>query len=161
MQIFVTYAPEDEHFAAYLAQDLRRIGAQVWLDCDSAPTESAAAWASGIENALNNSDMLLVVASPYALRESYIASDFRRFVTAGRPVMVATAATCPNMPELLRRRSPVDFSRNYTAAFHRLTTLIIDRATRTISCRPLQIAITDDLLYRYQRFYQSGDSYSE
>ncbi len=156
MQIFITYAPEDENIAAYLARDLRRLGASVWIDWDSAPTDNPAAWAAGIEQALNNSEMLLVIASPAALRESYIASDFRRFVTAGRPVMVATAVACPNMPELLRRRSPVDFSRNYTAAFHRLTTMMIDRATRAISRSPLQSAITDDLAYRYQRFYDSG-----
>lgn len=157
MQIFITYAPEDENLAVYLARDLRRLGATVWVDWDSASNDSPATWASGIEQALNNSDMLLVIASPAALRESYIASDFRRFVTASRPVMVAMAAHCPNMPELLRRRSPVDFSRNYTAAFHRLTTMMIDRATRTIMRSPLQTAITDDLMYRYQRFYDSGN----
>lgn len=157
MQIFITYAPEDEALAAYLARDLRKLGANVWLDGDNTLNNNPAAWASGIEEALNNSDMLLVVASPAALRESYIASDFRRFVTAGRPVMVAMASPCPNLPELLRRRNPVDFSRNYTAAFHRLTTLMIDRASRAIMHSPLQIAITDDLAYRYQRFYHSDN----
>ncbi|MBI5929371.1 MAG: toll/interleukin-1 receptor domain-containing protein [Chloroflexi bacterium] len=161
MQIFITYAPEDETLAASLAYDLRRMGADVWLGSDSASSNDAAAWALGVEDALNNSDMLLVIASPSALRESYIASDFRRFLTAGRPVMVATAATCPNMPELLRRRNPVDFSRGYTAAFHRLTTMMIDRATRSIIRSPLQAAITDDLIYRYQRFYNSGNFYSD
>jgi hypothetical protein len=161
MQIFITYAPEDVSLAAHLAQDLRRMGANVWLDMDSAPTDSTASWAAAIETALNSSDVLVVVASPIALQESYLASDFRRFLGAGRPVMVVLAAPCSNLPELLRRRNPVDFSRGYTASFHRLTTMLIDRATRSITHTPLQSALTDDLIYRHHRFYGSDDSFSD
>jgi hypothetical protein len=55
------------------------------------------------------------------------------FLEARRPVVVALTSPCPNLPEPLRQRNPVDFSYDFDAAFHRLTMLLLEKASQVSS----------------------------
>ncbi len=132
MQIFLSYAKEDEEFAANLARDLQARGANVWFDLTDVAEDDQADWERSVEDALGRSDVLLVLYSPAALTHPYIENDWRKFWEEGRPVVVAVAERC-DVPERLRQR--VDFTGHYDQALHRLQLLLIEEAARLSSSK--------------------------
>lgn len=135
MQIFLSYAREDEAFVSALASSLKTQGAQVWFDLADAAVTEQAAWERAVQDALAVSEVLLVVLSPSALAHRYIQIDWSSFLNLGRPVVVALAQRC-EVPEELRSRPRVDFSNiSFAEGFHRLQLLLIEEATRISSSK--------------------------
>ncbi|MCB9436030.1 MAG: toll/interleukin-1 receptor domain-containing protein [Anaerolineales bacterium] len=135
MQIFLSYAREDEAFVSTLATNLKTQGAHVWFDLADAAVTDHAAWENAVQDALAVSEVLLVVLSPAALAQRYIEIDWSSFLNLGRPVVVAIAERC-EVPDDLRSRPRVDFSNvSFAEAFHRLQLLLIEESTRISSSK--------------------------
>lgn len=135
MQIFLSYAREDEAFVSALASSLKTQGAQVWFDLADAAVTEQSAWEQAVQDALAVSEVLLVVLSPSALAQRYIQIDWSSFLNLGRPVVVALAQRC-EVPEELHSRPRVDFSNiSFAEGFHRLQLLLIEEATRISSSK--------------------------
>ena len=72
-QVFISYDSEDAHFAHCLADDLRRLGVQVWIAPDSIrPGES---WVAAIERGLSESSHMLVVLTPAAVESQWVRKE--------------------------------------------------------------------------------------
>jgi sulfatase modifying factor 1 len=69
-QVFISYATEDTQFAHRLADDLQRLGIQVWIAPDSIkPGES---WVDAIERGLEESSHMVIVLTPAALESEWV-----------------------------------------------------------------------------------------
>ncbi|MBN1681195.1 MAG: toll/interleukin-1 receptor domain-containing protein [Anaerolineae bacterium] len=141
-QVFMNYVPGDESFATQLTHDLRGWGAGVWLDIDSA--EPGRFWSRSIERALAESHMMIVILSPDALDAPHVIAGWQAYLDAHRPVIPVLAALCA-FPDRLNTRRPVDFTRDYRQAFHRLTTRLIEQSTRLGRLDPVIWTISDDV----------------
>jgi len=128
-QIYVNYARGDETFASRLADDLARSGAAVWIDVLHAHTGRH--WARSIEQALNDTALMLIVLSPEAVRTRHVALSWQAYLEAYRPVMPVLARPC-EPPGPLRMRRPIDFTRDqfYARNFHQLVTRLIESRSR-------------------------------
>ncbi len=135
MQIFITYAKEDEAFVSQLAQDLKSQGAKIWVDMQDASFDDQETWEASIQGALDKSDVLLVVLSCAALQHEYIEQDWKRFIAEGRPVLIAMNEHCDDIPPALHTRQPIDFSRNYKDGLNRLQLMLIETTTRLSSSK--------------------------
>lgn len=135
VQIFITYAKEDEAFVSQLAHDLKRQGANIWVDMQDADFTDQEAWETSVATAIDRSDVLLVVLSCTALQQPYIEEDWKRFIAEGRPVLIALHEPCADLPTALETRQPINFSRNYEDGLHRLQLLLIEIATRFSSSK--------------------------
>lgn len=72
LRVFISHATENVAFAEQLARDLRRAGADVWLDTSHiGPGDFVAR----ISEALNNRDVLVLVLSPAALRSQWVPDE--------------------------------------------------------------------------------------
>jgi hypothetical protein len=64
-QVFISYATEDTDFAHRLADDLKRLGARVWIAPDS--ILAGESWVDAIERGLSESSHVIMVLTPAAL----------------------------------------------------------------------------------------------
>ena len=73
MKIFISHSHQDEEFVRRLADDLRKVGFQVWLDKDLiAPGEQ---WSEKINEALENSDVVLIIISRNTSKSGFQTSE--------------------------------------------------------------------------------------
>jgi hypothetical protein len=143
-QIFISYAAEDEHFVTRLANDLIQSGAMIWLDILHALPGRQ--WTRSIQTALGESGMMIVVLSPEALESEHVNAEWQTYLEARRPVMPVIAEPC-ELPDRLRARGPIDFTRsyNYPRMFHNLMTQLIDRGTRLRRLDPVIWSMQEDV----------------
>ncbi len=135
-QVYISYDPADENFALQLAEDLSAYGARTWIDVrDARPGRH---WERSIEQALNESGMMVVVLSPEALVSKQVAMEWQAFLEAYRPVMPVVVVPC-DLPAPLRARRPIAFTRasRYRRSFHELITRLIEYNTRVRHIEPL------------------------
>ena len=150
-QVFVNYTPEDQAFAARLADDLSHSGTRVWLDIrDARPGRY---WNRSIEQALSDSSMMIVILSCRALKSSHVAVEWQAYLEAFRPVIPVLIEPC-DLPGPLRTRRPIDFTRerDYTRSIHQLVTRLIDYGTRIRRSDPVIWTLTENVIeYRESR----------
>ncbi len=135
-QIYISYDPADEDFALQLAEDLSAYGARTWIDVrDARPGRH---WERSIQQALNESGMMVVVLSPEALASEQVAMEWQAFLEAYRPVIPVVVVPC-DPPAPLRARRPIAFTRvsRYRRSFHELITRLIEYNTRVRRLEPL------------------------
>jgi hypothetical protein len=143
-QIFVSYAPEDERFVLRLADDLIQNGAMIWLDILHALPGRQ--WTRSVQTALGESGMMIVVLSPDAIESEHVNAEWRAYMDAYRPVVPIIAEAC-DLPDRLRSRRPIDFTRsfNYARMVHHLMTELIDRGTRLRRLDPVIWSMQEDV----------------
>jgi hypothetical protein len=127
--------------------DLRQHGARVWLDIlDAQPGRY---WTRSIEQALSESEMMIVIISPAALESMHVMVEWQAYLEARRPVLPVLAAPC-ELPEALQRRHPVSFTRPaaYQRAVHQVTTRLIDYGTRIWRSDPVIWSLGEDMRER-------------
>lgn len=83
--VFVSYSRRDQQFVRTLVEALQQEKVNVWIDYLSIkPGEE---WASVIENALTESDALIVVISPNSVESPYVRGEYRLALERGIPVL--------------------------------------------------------------------------
>ncbi|WP_198287014.1 toll/interleukin-1 receptor domain-containing protein [Frankia sp. QA3] len=102
----MSYSRRDFHFAEAIAWELyssRRV--DPWFD--AADLDAGLDWAATIGQAVRDSDALVLVASPAALRSPYVTGEWESALRAGTPVVVAVVGTWPVRLPVPLRASPV------------------------------------------------------
>jgi hypothetical protein len=144
-QIFMSYAQGDEVFAVRLTDDLNRTGANVWLDIRNA--RPGRHWARSIEQALSESNMMIVILSPAALQEPHVSVEWQAYLEAYRPVIPVLVRPC-DLPGPLRTRRPVDFTRDqyYSRSVHQLVSRLLESGTRIHRSDPVIWTMTESIM---------------
>ena len=72
-QVFISHATRDVEFARGLADDLRRLGVQVWIAPES--IRPGGDWVSAIEGGLEESSHMVVVLTPAMLESEWVKKE--------------------------------------------------------------------------------------
>ncbi len=72
MKVFISHATDDEALAQRLAVTLREAGLEVWDEGEILPGEN---WAARIAEALQESEAMVVLLTPSALRSSHVKHE--------------------------------------------------------------------------------------
>ncbi|MEU4766285.1 toll/interleukin-1 receptor domain-containing protein [Actinosynnema sp. NPDC023794] len=87
-RVFVSYSRRVFYFAEALTAELGATGlVRPWLDV--ANLRPGTDWSAAIDTALDESDALVLVASPAALRSPYVRDEWQRALAAGKPIHIA------------------------------------------------------------------------
>mgnify|MGYP000521769832 CR=1 FL=1 len=73
-QVFISYSRQDLAFVEQLASDLKAAGFDVWYDMSG--ISGGAAWKVAIEQALRNSQFVVVVLSPESVASEWVDREF-------------------------------------------------------------------------------------
>lgn len=82
-RVFISYARKDKDYVYTLAKELRRVGVNIWIDQDIEPGSN---WDDSIENALNDCDMMLLIATPDSMASEYVTHEWSYVMGSGKPV---------------------------------------------------------------------------
>ncbi|MEO1286254.1 MAG: TIR domain-containing protein [Chloroflexota bacterium] len=81
--IFISYARKDRDYVYSLAQDMRRVGLDIWIDQDIEPGSN---WDDAIEGALNDCDIMLLITTDASMSSEYVTHEWSYFMGGGKPV---------------------------------------------------------------------------
>lgn len=93
--IFICYSDTDEALVRQLADYLQSREIDYWLDLDRADDGTTLAVAR--EVALANSDMMLLVISPEAMADSEVDSQWRLYLSVGKPIVPLMVSPVDNL----------------------------------------------------------------
>lgn len=98
LSVFISYSRSDSVFVRDLANRLREAGCEVWQDISG--LRGGQTWASGIDRAVRDSDVLIVVLSPDSSTSEWVRKE----------TLLAMKLRKPIVPILLRETEiPVQF----------------------------------------------------
>jgi len=104
MRVFISHASEDADLARALAKHLSKMGLEAWSsDADVLPGEN---WAAKISEALDHSEVMVVLMSPAAVKSKWVREEIQYALGsnryAGRVIPVLVEPT-EDFPWVLRR----------------------------------------------------------
>jgi TIR domain/LGFP repeat len=73
-QVFISYSRKDLTFAEQLASDLRTAGFEVWYDFSR--LEGGQRWRIEIQNAIKNSQFVIIILSPDSVESEWVEREF-------------------------------------------------------------------------------------
>jgi len=124
-QVFISHAKEDAQFAHRLADDLRRMGVQVWIAPESIrPGES---WVDAIERGLGESSHTVVVLTPKALKSRWVKKETGVAIAQerkGRIQVIPLDVEPCAVPLLLSSYQMVSFRHDYDAGLRQLADIL-------------------------------------
>ena len=136
-QVFISYDSEDTQFAHRLADDLQRLGVQVWIAPESIrPGEG---WVRAIERGLAESSHVVVVLTPAALGSRWVEKETDVAIARerkGRIQVIPLDVKPCEVPLLLSSYQMVSFRRDYAVGLSQLAGRLGVRITPTESVRP-------------------------
>jgi len=86
-RVFISYSRQDFHAAEQVAAALRRSGSNPWLDTER--LSLGADWSASIRQAIDEADVVVVLASRGAMASPFVSEEWRRARARGIPVYVA------------------------------------------------------------------------
>ncbi len=117
-RIFLSYARSDEAFVTRLANNLLKQNIDVWLDVFR--LEPGTSWARQIGEALDSSQVMLLVMSPTSMASDNVDDEWNYYLDQKKPIVTARYAPC-KVPYRLSKLQYVDFHENdYDLAMARL-----------------------------------------
>ena len=124
-QVFISHATADAQFAHRLADDLQRLGVQVWIAPESIrPGES---WVSAIERGLEESSHMVVVLTPAAMESKWVQKETDVAIARerkGRIQVIPLDVKSCKVPLLLNSYQMVSFRRNYDIGLSQLAAIL-------------------------------------
>jgi hypothetical protein len=102
---FISYSRKDSAFALRLAEDLRRAGANVWLDQLDIPPGTP--WDTAIQEALNACPRMLVILSPDSVASRNVMDEVSYGLGRGKTVIPVLYREC-EIPFRLDRLNRID-----------------------------------------------------
>ena len=135
-KIFFSYARADSEFVLKLAEELRSIGTNLWLDQLDIP--GGTRWDDAVEEALHASPCLLVVLSPASVTSDNV-KDETSFGLENRKTIVPVLYKDCAIPFRLKRLQYIDFRVGYDDGFKRLVQALkpVDQLPRPPSIKPI------------------------
>ncbi len=116
--IFFSYSKVDSEFVLNLAKDLRKAGADVWLD--QLDIKPGSRWDRSIENALDAAETLLVVLSKSSVDDNDVMDEVSFALEEGMTVVPVLLEQC-DIPFRIRRLQFADFSTDKKKGVQTLT----------------------------------------
>jgi len=112
MQVFISHSGKDAMIARQLAHRLSEVGLKVWIREDEIlPGDN---WAKKVGQALEESDLMVVLVTPQAFESEWLREDIQYALTAGRyqgrliPVFFGSESeTSSEVPWILRKLNAV------------------------------------------------------
>lgn len=115
-KIFFSYTREDSDFALQLATDLRKAGADVWMD---RLIRAGSRWDDEVEKALQLSESLLVILTPDSVSSQNVSDEISYAFDEKKTVIPVLLKEC-KIPFRLRRLQYADFTKEYDRGFTEL-----------------------------------------
>ncbi len=94
-QVFISYSRKDLVFVERLAKDVRAAGLEVWYDLSG--LEVGTRWGKEIQNALQQSQYILVVLSPNSVESEWVEKEFLYANNLKRKIIPLLYSPC-NLP---------------------------------------------------------------
>ena len=136
-QVFISYAKQDAQFAHRLADDLQRLGIQVWIAPES--ILGGEGWVSAIERGLEESSHMVVVLTPAALKSKWVKKETEVAIARERKGLIQIipldVEPC-EMPLLLSSYQKVSFRCDYDVGLSQLAGILGVHITPPESVRP-------------------------
>jgi tetratricopeptide (TPR) repeat protein len=135
-QKFISYAREDSEFALKLATDLRRAGANIWLDRLDIPV--GANWPEAVEKALDSCGHFLVILSPASVGSFNVNAEMNFALDEGKRIFPVLREEC-KLPFRIRTVQYADFTGDYQNGLLKLfKALGVELAREAADPLPLQ-----------------------
>ncbi|MGA9347331.1 MAG: toll/interleukin-1 receptor domain-containing protein [Anaerolineae bacterium] len=137
IQVFISHATKDAQLAHRLADDLQRLGVQIWITPESIrPGEG---WVEAIERGLAESSHMVVVLTPAALESEWVRKETDVAIAQERKGLIQVipldVEPC-EVPLLLGSYQMASFRRNYDAGLSQLVDILGVRVTPPEPVRP-------------------------
>ncbi|MCB9251382.1 MAG: TIR domain-containing protein [Flavobacteriales bacterium] len=114
---FFSYSRKDSDFVRKLGNDLRKKGAQFWLDIlDILP---GSLWDEEIEMALKNCSSTIIVLSSHSVTSKNVMDEVSFALSENKTVIPVLIEDC-NIPFRLRRMQYIDFTKGYQQGMEKL-----------------------------------------
>ncbi len=126
--VFISYAPSEELFVIELADSLREAGVKVWLDMTDIPDDGD--WHKEIAGALRRCGLMLMVASPDALKDVEMEKERHWFMESGKLVVPVVYEFC-DLDELNLWLPPVNFQHSYRLGLRNLLGVLMSAQAAT------------------------------
>lgn len=108
--IFISYSRNDEKFAIFLAEELKKKNVNVWLDqIDISVGEN---WDDAIQQALEKCEYIIVILSSSSVESENVKDEIVFSIKNKKNIIPILYENC-NIPLKLARRQYIDFTRNF------------------------------------------------
>ena len=107
---FISYAREDSEFAVTLARDLRKAGANIWLDQFDIPVGQN--WPRAVQQALDSCGSFLVILSPASVESENVSAELDFALDEGKRIFPVLHRPCKR-PFRIRAVQYADFTKGY------------------------------------------------
>ena len=114
---FCSYCRDDSEFALRLAQDLKAVGANVWLD--QLDIEPGMPWDRAVESAVINCPRMLVILSPTSVNSDNVRDEISFALSKQKRVIPVLYREC-DIPFRLARLQHIDFRADYARGLEAL-----------------------------------------
>jgi len=120
-RIFVSYTRDDSEHALRLTHELKAAGANVWLDQLNIPP--GARWDQAVEEALEQSERLIVILSPRSVASQNVMDEVSYAIDEKKEILPVLIERC-KVPLRLRRFQFIDFTDDYNSSLKKLLLLL-------------------------------------
>lgn len=133
--VFLSHTSVDKPFVEKLANDLRRIGVNVWFDKWEIKVGESLTWK--IEQGIRGNEYLIIVLSPEAISSEWVKSElgaaWAKQMQQKKVVVLPILHRDCDIPLFLLDRKYADFRNDYQDGFKELAGVLGVRITETIS----------------------------
>ena len=91
-QVFISYSRRDLSFVERLARDLKNSGLEVWYDLSG--LEGGQRWGSEIQDAIQKSQVFIIVLSPHSVASEWVEKEFMYAHNLGRKIIPVLYEKC-------------------------------------------------------------------
>lgn len=124
--LFISHSSKNKEFARTLANDLKVLGHEVWLD--EWEIKVGDDIVAKIEHGLSKTDFIVVALSKHAVESGWVDREWKAKywdeVNQGRVVVLPALLEDCEIPKLLQTKKYADFRHNYGPAFLELASAI-------------------------------------
>ncbi len=120
--IFISYPRIDMKFVDQLEEDLRVRGFGTWVD--RRKLEGGRNWLNDIQQAIEQSQILLVALSPDAVNSEYVLMEYRYAARMGKLVIPIQYRPCPKVPMDINNIQWIDFTQLYNKGLNDLLAVL-------------------------------------
>jgi ActR/RegA family two-component response regulator len=127
MKSFISYSSMDRRFVRKLATDLKRRGAQVWLD--EWEIKVGDEIRQRIEHGISEYDYFVVILSKHSVESTWVEKElnaaFMKEITKKRIVILPVLAEKCDIPPLISGKKYADFTKSYAQGFRDLAQVLL------------------------------------
>lgn len=118
-KLFISYSRVNLPFVVRLAQDLRALGLDLWLDVEQ--ISAGDDWTDAVWEGLKTCTLMLLVLSPDSMGSQEVASEWKYFLNNRKPIIPLLAEPTPHIHYQISALQYVDFhNMAYEAALRHL-----------------------------------------